>query len=185
MRIGRLPAGLEDGGVEIYIYKGELRALYKGKTMAYDKLPLIIRSKFCRRLFKDFTACLSLQNDFLLTDPKEMLNMWLRCNFGAFSNNRDMDYDGSIHPHAYDCGNRGKCPGEGKVCSYPSGQNGTLAKCEAHVYFMHIKGKVNKEIADELNISESTVETHLQRIRLKLGCNNCREVMKFAYAYII
>jgi len=51
-------------------------------------------------------------------------------------------------------------------------QIGMLTKREVQIVMLVADGKVNKEIADWLNISEYTVSTHLRRIFAKLGVDS-------------
>lgn len=53
-----------------------------------------------------------------------------------------------------------------------------LTKREMQIAMLVAEGKVNKQIADQLQISEWTVSTHLRRIFAKLGVNN-RSAMIF------
>ncbi len=54
-----------------------------------------------------------------------------------------------------------------------------LTKREKQVAELCAKGKLNKEIAAELNISQRTVETHKNNLFRKLGINNTVELMLY------
>ncbi len=51
-------------------------------------------------------------------------------------------------------------------------QVGCLTRREIQIVMLVADGKVNKEIADQLKISEYTVSTHLRRIFAKLGVDS-------------
>ena len=53
----------------------------------------------------------------------------------------------------------------------------TLTVKELEVTEKLLEGKTRKEIADELNISENTVKTHLKHINEKLNISNKQELL--------
>ena len=55
-----------------------------------------------------------------------------------------------------------------------------LTKRESEVLALVAGGKSNKEIAEALDISVKTVETHKTHILIKLGLNNNSELVRFA-----
>ena len=55
-----------------------------------------------------------------------------------------------------------------------------LTDRELTIVRMVAKGKITKEIADELCISVRTVETHRSKIMKKLGVSNASEMIRFA-----
>lgn len=180
MRPVNLPAGLEDKGVEVYLHKGELRVIFDSKVIPFSLLPGEIRDVFLSHMMQNKAALSCLKNDFKLTDAGEMLEQYVKCNFGNFDGQADMSEDGIIIAECWDCGLRGSCPGEGRICSRLTGDNGILTKRETEIFFLIIEGKLDKEIANHFGSSLATVETQLKDIRTKLGCNNKVEIMNFA-----
>lgn len=180
MRPINLPAGLEDNGLEIYIHKGELRVIYNQRTTSFDLLPDNVKDIFTAHMFSNKSAVKSLKKDFSLEDANDMLLQYIKCNFGNFDMIPDADEDGSIYPECWDCGKRGTCPGEGKVCSRFKGPNGFLTKRETEILFLMIEGKLDKEIADHFGVTMPTIETQMKNIREALRCSNRIEVMNFA-----
>ena len=65
-----------------------------------------------------------------------------------------------------------------------SGLANVLTKREIQIVMLVAEGRVNKEIADRLQISEWTVATHLRRIFAKLGVDS-RAAMIFRCARMI
>lgn len=55
-----------------------------------------------------------------------------------------------------------------------------LTKRESEVLALVARGRSNKEIAETLDISVKTVETHKTHILIKLGLNNNSELVRFA-----
>ena len=59
-----------------------------------------------------------------------------------------------------------------------------LTKREHEIAELCAKGKLNKEIAAELGISQRTVETHKNNLFRKLGINNTIELMRYMQWYM-
>jgi DNA-binding CsgD family transcriptional regulator len=180
MRPINLPAGLEDKGLEIYIHKGHLHVLFNGKVYHFDILPENVKEAFVQSMMANKPALASLKKDFGLTDAGDMLIQYIMCNYGNFDGIPDMDEEGTVYPECWDCGKRGDCPGEGKVCGRIKGPNGILTRRETEIFFLLIDGKSHKMIADFFGTHIQTIETQLKDIRDKLGCHSSIEVMNFA-----
>lgn len=77
-------------------------------------------------------------------------------------------------------GERYLCPGaEGALT--PSGQEREqLTNREQMVLLQLAQGKSNKQVAEALDISVRTVETHRKNIRRKLGVSGTAELMRYA-----
>jgi DNA-binding CsgD family transcriptional regulator len=181
MKKPNLIAGLDNKGVEIFLSDDDsLKAIYDRKVQHFDMLPSKLHDAFISHMMANKRALTSLKHDFHLTDVNDMLIQYMKCNFGNLDLEADMHEDGTINPKCWDCGLRGTCPGEGKVCGRIQGPNGMLTKRETEVFFLLIDGKIDKEIATHFESSLATVETQLTNIRTKLQCNNRIEVMNFA-----
>lgn len=180
MRPVQLPAGLMDDKLEIFIHKGDLFVLYNGRPTAFELLREDIQDAFLQHMLANKPALESLKNDFGYTDVKAMLIQYVKCNFGNFDCIPDMDKDGTVFPECWDCGRRGECPGEGKICGRIKGPNGVLEKAETEVFFLLVAGRSHKEIADLRGKHIQTIEGQLRDIRGKLGCHSSIEVMNYA-----
>jgi DNA-binding CsgD family transcriptional regulator len=180
MRPVSLPAGLEDKGLEIYLHKGELRVIYNSKIYPFELLPEAIHDSFLQHLMANKPALASLRKDFGLEGMQDILIQYIKCNFGNFDSVPDMDEDGTIQSECWNCGLRGTCPGEGKVCSRLQGPHGLLTRRETEIFFLLIDGKSHKMIADHFGTHIQTIQTQLKDIREKLGCHSSIEVMGYA-----
>lgn len=180
MRPVNIPAGLVDKSLEIFIHNGDLHVLYNKKQVHFEFLPEKIKDSFSQHMMANKKAIKSLHDDFKITDPTDMLIQYVKCNFGNFDNQADMNEDGVIVSEIWNCGLRGKCPGEGKICGLVQGPNGNLTKRELEAFLLVVDGKYDKEIAVLMDITQNTLETYLARIRSCLKCNNRLEIMKFA-----
>ena len=52
-----------------------------------------------------------------------------------------------------------------------------LTPKEQQIYNMVTQGKTNKEIGQELNVNERTIETHMRSILIKTRCRNRIELI--------
>lgn len=179
MKNPRLPAGLEDQDLEIYVHNNELHITYQRKVVDFIELPVAIQEIFEVQLIRDKIARVSLQEDMKIMDSTMMLLQYIKCLFGGFDLNPDL-HNGKTTPECWDCGRHGTCPGEGKVCKMPEGPMGVLSKREYQVTLLVAYGKFDKEIASELNILETSVREYMKRIRFKIEANNRIEIMLWA-----
>jgi len=181
MRPVPLPAGLEDQNIEIYIHNGEIRAIYESRVISFNELPDQALEILSARMLADRRAVKSMIEDMGITDLQLMLKQYVMCNFGNFDGQPDLSPgDGITISECWDCGQRGQCPGEGRVCGRLQCKNGMLTSAETVILFMVIEGKIDKEIALITGNTIPTIETHLKHIREKMGVNNRVEIMGWA-----
>lgn len=164
-----LPAGLEDTGVEFYVYHNEVRCLHAGRVYKFDEIPRHILDAVEDYMMAKPDAIKALL-DWDIQDSDDMLRQFIFCHFGGFDHTPDITACGDILEADYfECGRRGKCKYEGKLCASIKVENGYLTKQEVRILQLIAQGKLNKEIAEELNITEDTVSTHNQNIQAKTG----------------
>lgn len=166
----KLPAGLEDSGVEFYVLHNEVRCLHGGRVYRFDEIPQSILDQVEEYMMSKPDAVKALL-DWDIKNGDDMLRQFIACRFGGFDTTPDIAPNSSIIEADYfDCGRRGRCKFEGKLCSTVKVANGYLTKQEIRVLQLIAQGKLNKEIAAELHISEETVSSHNQNIQVKTGC---------------
>lgn len=102
-------------------------------------------------------------------DPINRIEKFAICNFGGFDNAPDISASGGHTTEFYNCGHRGTCPVEGKLCKHLKVDNGFLTFREIEICRLISKDKYDKEIADILGISINTVQNHIQNIHAKTG----------------
>lgn len=164
-----LPAGLADNSVEFYLFDNEVKCLHKGRTYSYTDFPAEIISLIETDMMSNPKALASLA-DWGIEGPDQQVRQYIACRFGGFDNNPDITADGKIqHKEYFNCGRRGSCPYEGKLCSTIKVANGELTKREIEVLRAIGLGRLDKEICDELDISQDTLRTHKDHISFKTG----------------
>lgn len=184
----RIPAGLINKGVEFYVnpHTNDIECLHDGKTYQWSEIPAHLLDIVSEDLAKHPEAMKGLK-DWNLHNSDEILKQYVYCRFGGFDNDADIDECGGIiYTEYFDCGKRGVCKYEGKVCATikvgedENGNNISLTKRELEILKLMAQGKLDKEIADILCISEETVRSHNQNIRQKGGFARKHDMTAFA-----
>ncbi|MCX6231108.1 MAG: LuxR C-terminal-related transcriptional regulator [Bacteroidetes bacterium] len=174
----KLPTGI-DKLIEINRFEnGEVTVTVKGSQMDYLELPLILREPFQAELISDSAALKSLKENFKIFDADEMEYKFVSCRYAAYNGN--MHHHPEIDSEGSCCSEIKTCPAFNILCKIPVGKNGILSRQEFLITVLVSKGKLDKEIADELNIEISTIRTYLARIREKLCVNNRIEIAFWA-----
>lgn len=167
-----LPPGLLDTGVEFLIHDNELKCLHAGTVYTWGDIPQWILDRVQEDMLEHPEAISALL-DWDLKQSDEQMRQYIICRFGGFDNDPDISAQGTIdYTEYFDCGRRGNCSYEGKLCSTIKAPNGILTKQELTVLKLVTNNYMNKEIASILNISEETVSSHNQNIQRKIGVDN-------------
>ncbi|MGJ1368215.1 response regulator transcription factor [Sphingobacterium spiritivorum] len=177
-----LPAGLDGKGVEFFFSQEtkDIKCLHNGRTYIWEEIPQNILEIIADDMAANPEAVKALK-DWNIHNAEEMLKQYTFCRFGGFDNEPDIDSDAQIsYTEYFDCGMRGQCKYEGKICATIKVANGVLTKQELQVLKLVAEGLLNKEIAERLNISEHTVNSHNQNIQQKGNFNRKFEMIAFA-----
>ncbi|MGJ1296527.1 helix-turn-helix domain-containing protein [Sphingobacterium spiritivorum] len=175
-----IPPGLEDNGVEFYVHNNTIKCLHNGNRYSWGSFPDWIIDVIEQDMARNPAAIKALV-EWDISQKEEMIMQYIICRFGGFDNDPDIDSAGNIeYTEYFDCGRRGNCAQEGKLCSTIKVGDDHLTKSEIAVLKKVAKGLPNKMIADELNISEETVSSHNQNIQRKLGISSKPEMVAFA-----
>ena len=57
---------------------------------------------------------------------------------------------------------------------------GSLTPREREIMALVVRGRMNKQIADDLNVSEITVKAHRGRVMRKMGAKSLAELVRMA-----
>lgn len=174
----RLFAGLVDKGVEFFVHQNDVKCIAEGKTFRFEDFPAWILDIVNDDMMKHPEAIKALA-EWENLHPSDYVRQYIYCRFGGADTEPDINDQGEIqHSEYFDCGLRGQCRFEGKLCCNMKVDNGSLTKSE-----MEVLKRVNlpdKIIADQLCISSDTVNSHLQNIRKKTGLTSKIELAVFA-----
>lgn len=177
----KLPAGLTDKGVEFFVKHQLIYCIHDGKVLKYEEIPQFILDIVDADMVKQPDAMKAL-TDWDLTSLQEMRKQYIFCRFGGFDADPDISENGSVdHTEYFDCGRRGRCKHEGKLCSAIKVRNGYLTKQEIIVMKCIARGRTYEQCADELFISTNTVSSHIQNIKEKTGFESLAEISGFAH----
>lgn len=180
-----LPAGLTNKGVEFFIDEHEVKCLHAGCTFSFDEFPPHVVQLIDEDMASNPRAIKALL-DWDITDSKEQMRQYIACRFGGFDCKPDINDDGILQAAEYvDCGRRGKCAYEGKLCSSIVVSNGILTKKEIEVLRLIAIGLLDKEICEKMNppISNDTLRSHKDNIAEKAGIRYKAEMVALAYIH--
>lgn len=174
----KLIAGLVDKGVEFFVHQNEVKCVHDGRTYTFDEFPNWIIEKIETEMLNDKEAIKSLSQWENLSSS-DYLRQYIYCKYGGLDSEPDINIQGiSTTAEYFDCGLRGSCKYEGKLCSTIKVDHGHLTKTELEV--LKRIDKSYKIIADEMNISIDTVSGHIQNIMKKTGLTSKVELAIFA-----
>lgn len=176
-----LPPGLLDGSIEFFIHEREIKCLYEGTVWKFESFPAEVIAVIEDDMLKNPKALKALA-DWDITDPNDQIRQYIGCRFGGFDYNADISGDGKVQYAEYvNCGRRGKCPYEGKLCASIQVEHGLLTPREIDVLKLIGQGLLDKEITDRLSITQDTLRTHKDNISAKAGIHRKSALAVLAY----
>ena len=171
-----IPPYLEQFAIELYVHDDDVKALYNGKTMYFNELPVWAIDIITKALRDDTRAYLMLSAMHNTEDEDTLLKEFIKCRFGQFNYTPDLTEDGVMEPDPPICPKiLSGCPGFGIICKVP----GNLTRKEYIIVQNVVSGLNDAEIADKLNNSIATIRTHMGRVFKKLKIYNRAELLKF------
>jgi DNA-binding CsgD family transcriptional regulator len=177
----KLPTGLTptDQNIEIFANPHEFGKCFwisEGKTHLFWELPLHIIDDLRDELSSDCKALKGLRL-MGLSSEGVMLEQYNYCNRGKLDGIPDISTSGKKTKEYFDCGLKGRCQGEGKVCS-PLFINGSrITFRELECLKLIGTGLSYKQIKVEMGFTrETAVNSLTDRIRDKFQCSNNTEV---------
>lgn len=174
-----LPAGLMDHNIEFFANDVGVYALYGSAIIAIRDLPAHILSIIRNDVFKNKAAIKAI-SEMGITEDDVIIWQYVRCNYGGFDMHPDVKDNKLQQSEYWDCGYRGICKHEGKLCQSIKVANGYLTPREIGVIKLISSGLLDKEIADKLKISINTVTSHKENIQEKTGLQTKVEIAVFA-----
>jgi DNA-binding CsgD family transcriptional regulator len=174
-----IPAGLVDENIEFMVENGEVKFTMNGTL--HDFLELTVNDlAVVENAFKtDFKAQTGIEL-IGITDPIERLKKYIFCRWGALNSKADIDHDSDdLDIEYWDCGCR-PCLGDGLICKYPKVKEKRLTRHEMIIIRSIGNERLNKQIAEDLNVSFDTVNKECRTIANKIGCYGKNGIAAFA-----
>lgn len=162
-----MPAGALDKNIEFFVHNNCPKALYRGQIVLLEHLPENVLLKLHSEMLADKEAMKAICA-MNLPEGMAQIGQYVMCRYGGFDGNPDFAEGKNSNAEYWDCGMRGKCPHEGKLCKLPSALT-MLTPKEREVIKLTASGIPDKQIADALNMSEKTLPVHKRNIHSKLG----------------
>jgi len=181
-----LPGGTVDKSVEFFVHNNDMWCRSNGVSYPFEMFPAWIIDIVNADMAKYPEKIVELVKWGLL-DSDSQMKQYLFCLYGGHDDNADIDTNGVMQQSEYvDCGLRcGKCSYEGKLCNSLKLVNGTLSAKEISFLKLSAVGRLDKEIADELCVSEHTVRYYKDQILEKAGLIGERKAVWIGLPYTL
>jgi DNA-binding CsgD family transcriptional regulator len=166
-KINREFIGIDD---QLYRVKIELVHFNEFESSSLYKLQTLLDG--------DLIAQVSL-DQLGINNCKDRLHKFSLCRFGGFDDKADITSDSHTNEY-YDCGQRGTCQVEGKLCRHVTAENGYLTPREIDVIKLIASDLADKQIAEKLDISINTANQHRVNIQKKIGSSSKVGICRFA-----
>lgn len=175
-----LPAGItpKDCNIELFadpMHFGKCLFIQYGKTSRFHELPAQVIPALYRECFADREAVKAL--DEMGIPAEEKVEHYNFCNRGALNEVPDINGIGKRTTEYFNCGRRGKCVGEGRVCKLTI--HGTkFTPRELECIRLNNAGNDYRQIKAEMGFkSKTAVNSLMARCRLKLDAKDRTEML--------
>lgn len=174
----KIPAGLLDESFELFSNGDQQYCVAEGRLWTFPDFPLWVLRAVKLDMLKNQSKV-----DWLikagLFDELNQMKWYIHCCFGGFDGEADFVNGELVHTEYFDCGHRGHCLFEGKVCNSIVHQFGLSAREVDYIKCVH-QGMQDKEIAEEMGISVNTAPVYIRNILKKLQLGNRSDIVRFA-----
>lgn len=165
------PVGLFNEDVEFFEINNQILANYNKRVLPIESLPVEVISMIEGSISIIQNKAL-VENGYV--NKTDKILQFIKCNFSVYDFTPDV-VNGQLNTEYVKCDVRHNCPfaqktPKGRLCKTMKLSNcKTLTFSELDIISKTRAGLLDKEIADELHVSMSTVATHKQNIQMKLG----------------
>lgn len=163
----QIQAGVADHGLEIFKIGDRTLATYAGHTYKFYDLPNLVLNLIRDELVLNSRAQTAL-DAWGFTSEMDRLEKYATCRFGGVDMFSDITSCGKLTPDYHDCPSRSTCPFNGQICVKPAGPNGEISPREMEVLKLIAMGHMEKEVADQLGISQTGVAKHRKSLFNKI-----------------
>lgn len=175
----KIPAGLIDRNIEFFQVEGKIKYLQAGEIHDFDNLT-IDELALIREDMETRPSIIDSLEQMGIFVPIQQIKQFIICNYGGFDQRADLTSEGINYKEYWDCGHRGKCQFEGRLCSFVKAPNGYLTRREIEVIKLIGEDLPDKLIADRMGISIDTIHTHRANIEHKIGAHSKVGIALFA-----
>ena len=171
-------AGLICKNAEVFADEsGKMHAVMAGQCRPLVESPMELLIAIDSSMDPVDHKCLNEMGIFGLMERREQ---WAACNLSRCDNVPDYIYgQETLNREVVQCSKRASCNQEGKLCRTQEQQSG-LTQRQLQVLAFTNQGLLNKEIASRMGISEETVKSHQQNIRIKTGAARKADLVRYA-----
>lgn len=174
--MNRIPAGIIDNHIEFFSTPKGLMAFVGGNALAWQAVPLRVKNLVRKDLERHPEALDRLAH----LPADEQLLTYAQCKWGGMSKeNPDMLECGTSYAEHWDCQCE-SCPLKSVLRGKLKVSNGHLSEREIEIAKLIAQGLYGKEIAAQLHIAESTINTHKRHIFEKTGTTSSVELTSWA-----
>jgi len=167
--------GLFDDHLEMVAIDEDLKVVFRGMSIPFEDLPEAILAKIRSELNLDIEARMALK-EWGLKDEAETLKQFAWCRFGGVDLSPDLTSCGKLTPDYHECGKRGTCPFEGKICV----NKFNFTRREEEVLKLIALGYPEKLIAVDLGIAQVTVAKFRKSLFIKTNSISSVDLTRFA-----
>lgn len=177
----KLPAGIlpNDSSIEFFADPsnfGKVFWISEGQTHKFKELPMHIMDDLRDELLSDTRALKGMRLMGTYTED-EALEQYNYCNRGKLNSTPDIAVSGKKSKEYVECGRRGTCPGENKVCSALMINESKITHRELECLKLIGIGLTYKSITIEMGFRrETAVNSLIDRLRDKMQCTNNVEI---------
>jgi len=173
---------MQKGSIEFFAHQGQAFVFIDGEKMPVADAPVRIH-QMIRRDIEHHPGATAALESLNISDPVAQHEQYVMCMYGELKSEPDfIDFKHNPSNNEFTsliCGTK-NCKYRGILCQKVHGQYGNLTKRESEVLHYLSKGARPQEIADALFISITTVRTHIENIKLKIGADSLSGVAIFA-----
>lgn len=109
----------------------------------------------------------------------KVVRCFIRCNFGRYDNEDDIDTNGVFHFEYVACPQEGECPWYNIICNPKFNTN--LSIREAEIMKLLLDGLGANDVAERLCLSVDTVKTHKRNAMQRVGVHSFSEFVDYAH----
>ena len=178
-----LPPGLSDSHMEIWADENmDIFILKDGRKQSLNEIDKETKQMLYDDMLQHPFSVACLNKMGFIRRPA-MLKQYLACRYGNFDHTPDFTSEGNTNSDYFNCGKRGSCRFEGKLCDKIKVAKGYLTKTEIHVVQMMALDLPDKQIAEILGMAENTLKNHKAAIFEKMEVHSKVGMASFAFEH--